>query len=110
MERSKPDPDVAPSGKEAHGYGEIMLRVWFTDDSAEATIGADPEMPFDFYVVAAEQLMVLVGSRSKAGFKKALKLLVEGAMTSEGLSIDHKKEEGDESEGDGEADEVEEDL
>jgi len=98
----EPDPEKAPSGKEANGYGEVMIRIWITDEGAEATVSGDPKMPFDFYVVAAEHLMTLVGTNSKAGYKKAIDLLVEGAMSNKGVMIKTIEEEED--------DETEEDL
>lgn len=82
--------DRAPSGKPASGYGEIMLRVWATgpkDDpwkGAEVGILAPPGLPFPFWMVAAEHLATAMAQMSKAGFERALELLVEGATTNRG--------------------------
>lgn len=94
---SKATPTKAPSGKKAHGYGEIMIRVWATgpeDDpwkGAEAVILTPPGLPFPFYMVGAEHLMTAVAQKSDAGFERALELLVEGATTNRGKI---KKERG----------------
>lgn len=83
-------PGLSPSGKEANGYGEIMIRVWATGpkdkkwEGAEAVILAPPGMPFPFFMVAAEHLMTAVAQKSGAGFERALELLVEGATTNRG--------------------------
>lgn len=88
----KPDnpPGLAPSGKPAAAYGEILVRVWLTgpkDDpasSAEAAILGPGNMPFPFWMIGCEHLMTLTAQKSKAGFEKALELLAEGAMTNRG--------------------------
>lgn len=89
----KSPPEISPSGKPASAYGEILVRVWMTgpkDDpaaSAEVAIAGEPDMPFPFWMVGCEHLMTATAQKSKAGFEKALELLVEGAMTTQGKLV-----------------------
>lgn len=65
MTKPEFDPEVSPNGKPSFGYGEIMIRVWFTgpeDDkykSSEAAISAPEGMPIQYWRVAVDQLAVI---------------------------------------------------
>ncbi len=86
------DPHTAPSGKPSQGYGEIMIKVWFTgENEAEAAVAAPPGLPFPFFMVAVEHLMTAVAMKSDAGFDRALELFVEGAKKNRGLMVDRDK-------------------
>lgn len=75
-------PTRPPSGKPVDGYGEFMVRVWFTKDGGgEVVIVENPGMPLPFYILGCEHLMRFVASRSGAGFEHALELLHEGAIS-----------------------------
>lgn len=90
IEGASNQPDRAPSGKAASSYGEIMVRVWATGpksnpwEGSECGILAPPGLPFPFWMVSAEHLATAMAQMSKAGFERALELLVEGAMTNRG--------------------------
>jgi hypothetical protein len=86
-------PETAPSGKASNGYGEIVIRVWMTGPKEDPTSGAEAaimgpsEMPFPFWMIGCEHLMTMTAQKSRAGFEKALELLVEGAMTNRGKLV-----------------------
>lgn len=66
------DPDVAPSGKPSLGYGEIMIRVWFTGPeedkykSSEVAISGPEGMPYPYWKVANAQLGVIAKKKEPA--------------------------------------------
>jgi hypothetical protein len=88
------DAPPTPSGKQATGYGQLLIEVWPIGDwaSAECRIniphGQDGrEIPFGFLMVACEHLIRATAQRSGAGYEKAIDLLVEGALKSKGKMI-----------------------
>jgi len=93
MKPEEATPTKAPSGAKATGYGEILVKVWFTGPpedppkGAECAIGSPEGMPFPFWMVAAEHLMTATAQKSNAGFEKAIELLTEGAMTNRGKHL-----------------------
>lgn len=85
-------PKRAPSGRAATRYGQIRIDVWHLgdgpdSDSAEVAIGALPGSDMSDFICATEHLMTLVAMNSKAGFEKALELLVEGAISNRGKRL-----------------------
>jgi len=83
----------APSGSPVQGYGELQIRVWFTGDKkspdGEVAITTPEGLPITYTILACEHLMRHCGQISKAGFERAMELLVEGAM--EGRNKPRKK-------------------
>ncbi len=75
-----------PSGREASGYGEILIRVWPIGDwkNAECAIAAPKDLPFPFFMVACEHLIRATAQKSGKGYEEAIDLLVEGALKSKG--------------------------
>lgn len=67
------NPDVSPSGKPSSGYGEIMIRVWFTGPeeakytSSEVAISAPEGMPLPYWKVANDQLAVIAKKKENTG-------------------------------------------
>ena len=65
MTKPEFDPEVSPGGKPSFGYGEVMVRIWFTgpeDDkyrSVETAVAAPEGMPYLYWKVAADHLAKL---------------------------------------------------
>lgn len=62
MAQPEYSPDVSPSGKPSFGYGEVMIRVWFTGPendkykSVETAVSAPEGMPLQYWRAASEHL------------------------------------------------------
>lgn len=74
----------APSGKQASGYEEILIRVWKMsgEDKAEVAICTQEPRGPSFYalMVATENMIRVTAQKSNAGYEEAIGLLVEAAM------------------------------
>ncbi len=88
---------AAPSGKEALGFSNISVDVWFTgpesDPDAEVIIRSPKGTPFPFLMIATEHLMKITAQKSPKGFEESLELLSRGCIAIRSVE-DRRKDHG----------------